>query len=323
MQDIDLSKLWTSLLEHSVADIRIASLNFMIASSRPNDVLPPEALSPLRRFIPGFHHETDPRIRNGFIALTKLIFGKLEQAAKTFSRVSSEAGNSHTDLAEERANMWEHMNLARWYQRFLWNELRPTASYQSHITALKVLLLMFPSDHLLSFLLSNRQPHPDVEQAESRSVKYTIFDHLRPLLDLLTNPFDDVRQSAFEILSLILPSDLHSGRVHKSSNYIGVYLRTHQAPQAQLVSWVEIAIARANGFLQCTGRADLADGVGRLYDLYQRISKSESCPSTIKDKEPLNTLLTALEFSLKKPGQEGSCEDAGFVMLHGYLIALR
>ena len=322
-RNLDLAKLCTSLLNHSAADVRIASFSLMNSFSKSTAPLPSGAVISLQQCIHGFHRETDPKTRNEYIALTKLLRDRLEKAVKTFLRLSSAAGKPYQDFAGAGENLMQHINLARWYQQYLWNELRPTASYQSHITALKILPLIFCNTDLTSLNMSNRQHPVEAEQSENRSGGGNIIDHVRPLLDLLGDPFDDVRQSAFEALCLIVPSTFYSAWMYRSNDSIDVYIRTNQVAQVKLVRWVELGLAHAKQHLQRTGRADHADGVGRLYNLYDSISTTDFCPASIEDKDPLYNLLAALEQSSKTVGQKLSGDKLGSTPLHGYLIAMR
>ena len=323
IENVDLNQICMNLVGHSVANIRIAAFSLMISSSKSTTPLPSDGLVHIQQCVSKFQYETNPKIRNEFVAMMKLLCVRLENAAKVFSRSFIAAGKAKQDFGEAGENLMQHMDFARWYQQYLWHELRPTAPYQSHITALRILSLIFSNPTLPGLVFPNHQSPFKAEQPEHKSGGKNILNQVRPLLDLFTNPFNDVRQSASEVLCLILPLTLFSGWMYMSNDNVDVRLRTNQATQAKIVRWVELALAHAEKHLCRSGRADHADGVGHLYNLYYGISKTGFYPASSKKKDPFDSLLAALEKSLKILGQGLPCDELVSTPLHGHLIALR
>ena len=142
-----------SLVVHASPNIRIAALSVLIYSSSSTSPLAAELLLSLRQNLPIFHAESDPKIRAEFFSIIKTLIARLQAAVfrmhKAFAphteppqgqcepRVSSALGDRSS--AQHRDTLDQHISFLAWYLEFLSGELQPTASYQRHITALKVL----------------------------------------------------------------------------------------------------------------------------------------------------------------------------------------
>jgi hypothetical protein len=135
-----------------------------------------------------------------------------------------------------------------WYTHFLECELRSTASYQRRITALKALTIVLKSGL-----------DPDVPQGHlSKSAQGQLrWAHglriinprlVRLLLDLVLDPFDDIRGASISILELCLDSIPKEIKIDA----------LREIPKV---------IKRAEAMMLQTGRADHADGVARAYSL--------------------------------------------------------
>jgi hypothetical protein len=316
----DLDALCINLVNHATANIRIAALSLLISSFKTTAPLPSNVLICLRQCIPNFHQEIDPRTRNEFIALTKHLCSRLSSAEKQLSRFFAATSKSSNDIVGPDENLMDHFHMIRWYQHFLWRELRPTASYQSHITALKIVPLIFGDSALSEFYILDRQYPADGERRESMSREKYILAYLRPLLDLLADPFDDIRLSASEVLYLLYPSIICSERTGNiGPSRVSLLSETLQI---KLVHQVEIALARAEESVRRSGRADHADSLGRLYNFYFGLNRIDSFATISKDKNPFHTLLCKLEKSLQATGQDLPSDFLSFP-LHGPLIRLR
>ncbi|KAI7780156.1 hypothetical protein LA080_016345 [Diaporthe eres] len=120
---------------------------------------------------------------------------------------------------------------------FLWQELAPTASYQRHITALKALVTVLK--------LGKEDP-----SAAEQSV-YTDPRWIRIILDLIMDPFDDVRETATGLLMLFPPEC-----TQMEVTFSGMAGTT---PMMMLAEFSSRAAAQASR----TGRADHSDGAAR------------------------------------------------------------
>jgi hypothetical protein len=135
-----------------------------------------------------------------------------------------------------------------WYTCFLESELRPTASYQQRITALKALTIVLrcgldpdvPSSHLSKSALGQLRWALGMQISNPQL--------LRSLLDLILDPFDDIRGSSASLLEICLAS-------------------TRKEEKMSALLMIPDVIKRAELMMLQTGRADQADGVARAYCL--------------------------------------------------------
>lgn len=204
-----------------------------------------------------------------------------------------------------------------WYWGFLAYELTPTASYQRHIMALKMIHSLSPS--------LPRVRRPWCEHGFDAHLIIT------SLFDLIMDPFDDVRELAASILNKSLQtspesvtlsahktmSERHTLPVSKSDD-IGDALLLYDKP-----FWARV-MHRAVSRMQISGRADHADGFGRLYDIYHG-SHGVSSEGTAWGENPhsvLGNLISDIEQCVVS-ARSNLHLAVGTAPLHGYLIAAR
>ena len=159
----DLAQTMTcKLVVHASASIRIAALSFLTFSSLSTRALSEDELCMLQERIPLFHTENDPKDRSHFLSITKQLLGRLKGAMfrlttskNTLFGVEGEVQDLFPTASlcvasilqsSCRSTFITHFNFLEWYMSFLVQELQPTSSYGRHITALKVMHIMFSSD---------------------------------------------------------------------------------------------------------------------------------------------------------------------------------
>ncbi|OAA68244.1 heat repeat protein [Niveomyces insectorum RCEF 264] len=158
----------------------------------------------------------------------------------------------------------EHEAFLTWYVTFLRGELAPTASYQRHFTALKA----------TSWLLRLRR---DVSGGSSDALDLPLARRLfhdgawiRCVLDLLMDPFDDVRETAASLL-VLLPKNLVRAPVFpaaRSSNPSPFMPSSSSSPSHSCLWDVLVEFSRRAELLASrTARADHADGAARCQGL--------------------------------------------------------
>jgi hypothetical protein len=190
--------------------------------------------------------------------------------------------------------------------------LRLTASYPRHITALKALKLLLDSG-----LDPRTEAKPQKSEVENVwKVQVEVFDAhlLRLLIDLLMDPFEEVRQTSLSILSLCPREILLNGMdTNDQSSAVGMRLTD--------------AVARAESLASNTSRADHADTVARLYHIIFAAAlpgnSGQSATNWWTTKASVvDTLLTKLEerLSSSKGLFNSSMREAP---LHGYTSGLR
>ena len=127
------------------------------------------------------------------------------------------------------------------------------------------------------------------------------------------DPFDDVRHMAATILK-ILPPQQHS--IHMTNG-------TSQKSETFHIDLSDI-LSRAETMMQHTGRADYADGVGRLYDLlFGRCSINIAATTWLEGRHAiLEHLLSNLEHDIRV-ARDSLRLAVSAAPLHGRLISLR
>ena len=158
---------------------------------------------------------------------------------------ASKKGMSADEIA---ALTKEHIAFVNWYIGFLKDELVPTASYQRHITSLKAMEFVLNSGVLQGDL-------PGSDQADSA---FALLDTtwLRAVLDLVMDPFDDVRETAASLIATL-------SLISKGSSSDAPIRGLPRSFTSELDEFCQ----RANALASRTSRADHSDGVARLYKL--------------------------------------------------------
>lgn len=211
--------------------------------------------------------------------MIKRIHGALESVRRDYEKSIKKAAAKNVPATsvftaqgpgDVEATLRKHRGFVFWYLNFLKNEMSPTASYQRHITSLKA----------MSFVLSS----PLAQESElsmfgEASSQLVDSEWLRCVLDLVMDPFDDVRDAAAGlIMSLATKATLPQST--STAGGVGVEM------SATLAAFSE----RADKLASRTARADHSDGAARSYHLLH-LWKS-------KTNEPLlvpNMILVDLE----------------------------
>lgn len=197
------------------------------------------------------------------------------------------------------------------YANFLEGELLPTASYQRHISALKSISLL-----LNSGVDMNARHVPQEDQNLWRyRIEILCPSLFRLLVDLLLDPFDEVRATVLYLIGLFPKQLINTGNESSDNNIFNVPER------------LKVALEKAESLASRTSRADHADTVARLYySLY--FKAKDGAPETGNDLWFLtklgiiNEILQRLEAKLSQETGifQSSVRDAP---LHGHTSALR
>ena len=160
---LNVEKLSTQLLIHENPSISIASLSILTFSSSHTKPFSEEVLASLKQNLPSFHGESDSKVRGDFISVVRRILRRLGSALIRLSHTSTNSRhmnnltvtsswNKTANEDDRMRNEALHRSFLSWYIGYLAGELQPTASYQRHITSLRVLQIM-----QTSMLLENSQ----------------------------------------------------------------------------------------------------------------------------------------------------------------------
>ena len=237
---------------------RLAGLSLLITSHSATRPFPASALRLLKRRLHVFFADTDASFRGDVYTLMQRLMDRMRSVTAVVARTSSQHGKVDPEMAlQALKTLALHRSFLKWLLKFLGSGLSPSANYQCHISALKVLLIVsrsgldssVASEHLSKSALGATWWPVHLEIATPGL--------LRLLLDLLMDPFEDVRQTAATILGTLNDS----------------CLQARKGIRDQLVK----ALQRAEASMLATGRADHADGVALLYALiYKQTDPSET-----------------------------------------------
>lgn len=288
------------------------------------------ALLVLRERLPFLHSENDPHSRDEVLSLSRRLLIRLRGGLSTIKKKgSAKDGFSIVDSLDTSYTLEaglgtdledRHERFLCWYVNFLESELHPCASYQRHISALKTLLQVLQSglDHRMDPAYLSRLGHDQISW--KCGVKIFRPSLLRIIVDLLVDPFDDVRALSSVILRMF-PRKLLLPQFHSGNKSIESATEISQ-PYSLLVD----ALSRAEKMASRTSRADHADTVARLYHVFYdlaEISQPSNCVELQRHKWSIfEKLLTDLEYSCQLPDRNFllSLRETPF---HGYLSALR
>lgn len=304
------SEVIGAFLLHQEPSIRIAALSMLVTAFSTVKPLTTAATSAILRALPSMHANSDSYTRGEIMSLTRKFIIRLKYGVIRIEELAASGSASRKQQVGSIKDDTETKKFLGAYIGFLQSDLVVTASYPRHISALKALKLL---------LLSGLDPRADVlppkSEVETRwHLKMDILEPhlLRLLVDLLLDPFEEVRQTSLSIISLFPQATLLHGLIdaeQQSTN--GVRLTD--------------ALARAERLASNTSRADHADTVARLYHIFFCAASQSSGARAewwATKSSVVNTILLKLEERLSSSGGlfSSSLRDAP---LHGYMSGLR
>ncbi|KAI1096449.1 putative death-receptor fusion protein-domain-containing protein [Rostrohypoxylon terebratum] len=265
-----------SVLCHDSFEARSSAVSILIASSSTTKPYTSEALELLKKHLPSFHEDSDPKMRYDVLGHSRNMIKRVQNTVESLGReidrtskkisktgegkpvnnVSSEVKNirlqnnqEHT-ITELRDTLRRHEDFISWYVGFLKDELAPTASYQRHITALKA----------MAYIIQPATPRVN-NMDNSLELRSLLVDTtwFRSVLDLVMDPFDDVRETA---ASLIISLSLEN----KDSALRDQIHTLGRTPIEELHNFCR----RADELARRTARADHSDGAARSSELLCR-----------------------------------------------------
>ncbi|KAI1268651.1 hypothetical protein F5Y18DRAFT_376294 [Xylariaceae sp. FL1019] len=297
------------VLCHQSTEARASGLSILLASPSTSKPFALETLKLLRRHLPSFYQDCDPKIRyevlghsrnmiqrlHAAIDALRRDLGRLSKKSKTHTKPGSD-----TDLASSEADatpnlavpdgkedkaktlsniLREHEEFTAWYIWFLKDELTPTASYQRHITSLKAMSY---------FLKSALNPSDATSATRWPGILMINSDWFRHVLDLIMDPYDDVREIAASLIMQVQCGPTMSGPPE-------IQLQ-NSTPYQELQGFCH----RANELAQKTARADHCDGAARCQELLCRWSSKFELAAKVPESilDDLERKLCAAEENL-------------------------
>ncbi|KAL2834612.1 putative death-receptor fusion protein-domain-containing protein [Aspergillus pseudoustus] len=296
-------------LFHHDFNIKLAALSLLIMAPSTTKPLSSDAIRAIIKSLPSLHAESDPGSRGEILSLVRGLIIRLKGGvlANKENPVQYKTANKKLVPIFERDDE-ETQACMKDYMAFLMADLRPTASYHRHSMALKTILLLLESclDERYSGSVSNKPEHREIKWKFHLEIFGPRLERL--LVDLLLDPFDEVRSTALHLLKLF-PKPVLFGGAGRVTEKPGLL----------------VALDKAGQLASNTSRADHADTVARLYSVifYTADSREPSETSWWDTKlGVVETILKKLEDKLSSP--EGLFNSAlRDAPLHGYLCAIR
>ncbi len=266
-------------MAHSEPEIRLAGMFLSIYSVSITKAISGGILQSLKRNLDHLHTDTDTNFRREVHAHTQKLFdrlrastatlskGKSKSAASTEQRIAISRNKFPLKILRSPSSQFDPLSDALafvvWYSQLLEWQMRPTASYQRCITALRCLSIELRSglDPEVQHSLLSKSAQGQLNWAHS--LKISTPKVIRVLFDQILDPFDDIRDAAVSTLRLCLD--------------------TLPAVQRNVVlATIPRFLARAEEMMLQTGRADQADGVARAHGLaFSLASDTQTAPEGI------------------------------------------
>jgi hypothetical protein len=342
-----------ALLSNPANDVRSLALSVLITSFSSTRPFSLTVLGLLKSHMGFFHSDTDAKFRNDVISNTKHLIERLKGTTAfmvrelehlSFQLARPDQGSSSREENDKAVHdaiqslVIKHEQFIEWYVEFNFNELVPTASYQRHITALRAIQLLLDSQ------LQCKEPGLVLSGAPATSalwpLKMEFFDSqsMRLLLDLLMDPFADVRTSAMDILRLCTPSKFAGGSEHLSLSNGEVMKNVGNALYTTMTSTplkendshlpsksvnqhsfglLTSFITKANVASMNSGRADYADGVAKGYKLLHSLQISLDDAMSM-----LDNVVADLETKIEV-AERDLAQAVHSIPVHGSFAALR
>ncbi|KEQ95613.1 hypothetical protein AUEXF2481DRAFT_79436 [Aureobasidium subglaciale EXF-2481] len=295
--------------------VRIAGLAMLTNTTTTTQPLSSGTMDALKKGLPFLHADADAGFRSELFSLIKHLMERIKSATANLAKPQSKAkanGSGHTSAQSQSKSgvgldtVTAHRSFVEWYVSFLKAEMRPTASYQRHVSALRCIMIIAKSgvDPRIVIPIHSRSGGFAVSWPFELDV---VDDEMTDLLTgLLLNAYDDVRSTAAEILNL-------------TENVSQSQRKAISTPV--LVN----SLAQAQNMMMRSGRADHADGVAHLYS-----SLFRQCANLISDDErwwaSRCQVLEYLVHTIEQTIQVANADIAQAVSrnpLHGLFTSLR
>lgn len=252
-------------MSHTEPDVRLAGLYLSIVSSAATRPVTGGIFNSLKRNMIHLHADSDANFRRELLSYIQKLFDRLRGSTATLARQSVKSKitgeerlpfpkeafdlSGSTQSSQSQDSLMDSLRFIVWYLRVLEWDLRLEASYQRRVTAVRALIVVLKSgiDPRVPRHLLSKGAQGQLGWMHGLSVPNPKL--IRALLDLVLDPFDDIREASVMALQLCLEASPDKDR---------------KAALAKLPGFIN----RAEAVMLRTGRADQADGVARAYSLY-------------------------------------------------------
>ncbi|KAF1925672.1 uncharacterized protein M421DRAFT_423501 [Didymella exigua CBS 183.55] len=261
---------------HAEPEVRLAGMFLSVHSTAVTKPMTGGTFKSLERNLVHLHSDTDAYFRREVHGYTQKLFDRLRASTATlskslikgrtpgqgrlpFPKECFQQRNEQTGATEDP--LTESLAFIVWYVRFLEWELRSTGTYQRRITALRSLITTLKSgvDAGVPRVQLSKSAQGELNWAHTLQISNPGLTRL--LLDLVLDPFDDIREASISVLQLCLAA-------------------LPDAERASVLSTLRRFISRAEAMMLRTGRADQADGVARAYSLLFAVADTDLTTSS-------------------------------------------
>ncbi|TWU76774.1 hypothetical protein ED733_004991 [Metarhizium rileyi] len=275
-------KVLGNVLAHPSHEVRALALSLLVTSPSTTRPYSPVAFDLLRKHLAAFFADPDAKFRVDFSAKTRDMFRRVRGAIQVLKRsiprarakaqkanVPSEVDGDHVSQPIlYRSNLISlpevqlthcldyHVKFLHWYLALLCDQLTPTASYQRHIAALKALMYIIRMEG---------DTKKDWETSDDQELFFDCLDSkwARALLDLVMDPFEDVRDLSAAALA----------KCYADGRYRRLKLTASATIKVPVEEIAELS-QRATEIARRTARADHSDGASRSSQLLYRLLES-------------------------------------------------
>ena len=283
-------------MSHPEPEVRLAGMFLSVHSTAITKPLTGGIFKSLKRNLGHLHTDTDAYFRREVHGYTQKLFDRLRASTATLSKslikgrsleegrlpfpkecFQQQSTRASTNVEDP---LLESLAFIVWYTQFLEWELRSTGTYQRRITALRSLNIVLKSgvDSGVPHAQLSKSAQGELNWAHSLQISNTRLTRL--LLDLVLDPFDDIREASISALQLCLAA-------------------LPDAERDTVLSTIPRFISRAEAMMLRTGRADQADGLARAYSLLFTVA----CTSSTESPGPLSSGFEVFE-GLRKQLEE-------------------
>lgn len=324
----------------------MAGISLLFSSTHIKRPLSTVALNSLLENVRHLLGDTDPRFRGDILSMFRRLFDRIRVITAPLAK-SSDSGRVkvretiHAKVCATKAVNDEHdqlriyMTFVRRFQDLILSELNPCAPYQRRISAIKAMRIIASSgvDSTIEHAPSSVRSTSDSAWAFSLELFSPL--SLRLALDLLIDPFEDVRTEAQALLVMVVPEQRipdpppgNDSGVSPSETPSTGDKDSHHAFGNEL----RALIRKLESTMVSSGRADLSDGLGRAYDLLVIDCASRGSFAASSNRAPASNMDTveAVYENLLQSVEHAVClaeEDLPAAVnsspLHGLFLAIR
>lgn len=322
-----------------VDTVRSLAFSVLVASPSPLRPFTPMALDIMQSHMGILYADTDAKFRTDALSNTRKMIERLRGTTsylnKEVGNLSMKSGLDSSTVSPGERNLYyqtqsilqRHEDFIEWYLKFLLGELVPTASYQRHITALKAIRLLLNSGIFIQSSASDSLTTSNNASSWPYRVNFFATGAMRLLLDLIMDPFEDVRSIAAALLKVSPAANFAYNEKDGLSLYEPKLVRASDTVQQQAQIQDTRAengplslmafIARAEDLAKRTGRADYGDGVARCYELLYAL-----LPTTESRLKLVTRLVSSLEDKVHI-AEQSLVHAVSDAPVHGILAALK